>query len=329
MNKDLFNLKSISILVGLLMLIPTYNIVKIAIERDLIPLSVLALIAGLLFEGKSLYKKREIFLYVTLASFILSFIQFYINKDNNSSYLIGYSIRQWPYWFIGIFIIITISIHHNKIISRLTEGITLLQSIAVIYWAADLQIHEMNNFFVKFMVIIGLTFSVFTLFNALTSFELSRTSRLLLSIWSCIIMLLFAIDNILAIYELNPIEVTVDLSSGLYIALQHFLLGISIIYIIQNFTMIISFLPSKGAFFNSQYFSNIDELKEVHIERYSDQQVNFLHSIFCIGITTALFYLNFHFQFVPRNFAIWTLFVLFPILLNLFDLILKKKTESA
>ena len=88
--------------------------------------------------------------------------------------------------------------------------------------------------------------------------------------------------------------------------------------------MLSSFLPGKGTFFNAQYYTNIDELKETHIERYSDEQVSLIRSIFCIGLAIAVFYLNYSYQFVPRNFAIWMLFTFFPLLLYLFEHILHK-----
>ena len=223
-----------------------------------------------------------------------------------------------------MYVIFTIAFNQTKIIGQLSEGITLLQSIAVIYWTVDLHIYEQSNFFMKLLLLIGLIISAFTFFNALTPFSLTRKKRFILSIWSCVIMLLFAADNILAIYRLDPIEASIDLSSGIFIAMQHFLFGISIIYVILNFAMLSSFLPGKGTFFNAQYYTNIDELKETHIERYSDEQVSLIRSIFCIGLAIAVFYLNYSYQFVPRNFAIWTLFTFFPLLLYLFDLILHK-----
>lgn len=101
-------------------------------------------------------------------------------------------------------------------------------------------------------------------------------------------MLLFAIDNIYRVYQNEDIETSKYFSQGLYIGIQFFLLGVSSIYIIQNFIMLMGFLPGKQSFFNSKYFNEIRELKNDHIERYSDQQVYILHSIICILITGTI-----------------------------------------
>jgi len=295
--------------------------------RRLIPISVLAIIAGVLFESKRLSDKWMTVLLMGLGSFILSFVAFLPGKREHI-YNFENHIEMWPYVFIFSFAIFSIAFHKDKVIPKLTEGITLLQSIAVIYWVIDYGFIDTDSLFLKSLMVVGLLFSMYSVFHAFTHAILSRTSRLTLSIWSSIIMLLFASDNIYRVYQNEQIEKTADLTHGLYIGLQYFLLGISAIYIIQNFIMLTGFLPGKGTFFNAQYYRDIKELKSDHIKRYSDRQVSMLHSFFCVLLTGTIFFLNYHYQLLPRHVTIWAVFVIFPFILIIYDYATGKKNYS-
>lgn len=75
---------------------------------------------------------------------------------------------------------------------------------------------------------------------------LTEGGRLTLSLWSSMAMMLFAIDNVYRVYQNDQIENTADMSHGVYIGLQFFLLGISAIYIIQNFINANRLSPREG-----------------------------------------------------------------------------------
>ena len=324
-----FDLKPYIIVIGLLLLALTIYVGfrMQSSGRRLIPISVLALIAGVIFEGRRISDKWLTVLLTALGSFVLSFIAFLPGKREHG-YNFENHIEAWPYWFVIIFAILSIAFHGDKVIPKLTEGITLLQSIAVIYWVVDYGFIETNSLFLKSLMIIGLIFSLYSVFHAFTHAILSRTSRLTLSIWSSIIIMLFASDNIYRVYQNEQIENTADITHGLYIGLQFFLLGVSCIYIVQNFLMLMGFLPGKGTFFNAQYFRDIKELKGDHIKRYSDRQVSILHSFFCVLFTGTIFGLNYHYQILPRHVAIWVVFVSFPFILIIYDTATRRKNYS-
>ncbi len=292
--------------------------------RRLIPISVIAIIAGVIFESKRLSDKWSTVLLTASVSFIFSFLAFLPGKREHN-YNFENHIEMFPYWFIILFAIFSIAFHGDKVIPKLTEGITLLQSSAVIYWVVDYGFVYTNSVFLKTLMIIGLLFSTYAVFHAFTHAILSRTSRLTLSIWSSLIMMLFASDNIYRIYQNEQIENTADITHGIYIGLQFFLLGVSCIYVIQNFIMLIGFLPGKGTFFNAQYFGDLKELKSDHIKRYSDKQVSILHSFFCVLFTGTIFVLNYHYQILPRHVAIWIVFVTFPFVLMIYDFVTGRK----
>lgn len=330
MGKNAYrNVNLVLVFIGLLVLaLIIYVGYRIsASNRRLIPISVIAIIAGLIFEGKRLSDKWSTVLFTALGSFIFSFFAFLPFKKEHG-YNFENHIEAFPYWFIILFAIFSIAFHGDKVIPKLTEGITLLQSIAVIYWVVDYGFIDTSSILLKSVMIIGLLFSLYSVFHAFTHAILSRTSRLTLSIWSSIIMMLFASDNIYRVYQNEQIENTADITHGIYIGLQFFLLGVSCIYIIQNFIMLMGFLPGKGTFFNAQYFRDLKELKSDHIKRYSDRQVSILHSFFCVLFTGIIFALNYHYQILPRHVAIWIVFVTFPFILIIYDISTRRKNYS-
>lgn len=321
-----FDLKPYIITVGVLSLILLFYISyrMYITERILISTSIFALIAGAVFEAKRITEKWWIVISTTLISFFLSFLAFLPGKREHN-YNFENHIEIWPYYFLFFFLIFTISFNKDKVIPKLTEGITLIQSIAIIYWVVDFGLIISDSRFLIILISLGLLFSAFSIFHAFTHIDLTRTSRLTLSIWSTIIFVLLATENIIRIFHNEQIENTEDITSGLYIGLQYFLLGISSVYIAQNYFMLIGFLPGKGTFFNQQYFKELKELKSEHIKRYSMEQTNVLYSMFCIVFTSGIFYLNFHYKVVPKHIAIWIVFVIFPFGIYIYEYLTKRK----
>lgn len=320
-----FDLKPYMIAVGVLSLVLLLYIsfrMYIA-ERNLIPISIFALIAGAVFETKRLTEKWESVISTALFSFGCSFLAFFPGK-REYVYNFENHIEIWPYCFLIFFLIFTIGFNKDKVIPKLTEGITLLQSITIIYWVVDFGLITMDNLFLIILMSVGLFFSIFSIFHAFTHTELTRTSRLTLSIWSTIVFVLLATENIIRTFQNEQIENTEDITSGFYIGLQYFLLGVSSVYILQNYAMLLGFLPDKKRFFNEQYYKDLKELKSEHIKRYSMQQIDILHSLYCIIFTGGIFSLNFYYKVVPKHTAIWMVFVSFPFIMFVYEFIKKR-----
>jgi hypothetical protein len=286
--------------------------------RQLIPISVLALIAGVIVESLRISERKMDVLGITLLSFALSFLAFLPGKHEHN-YSFEHHIQAWPYWFIILFAIVSVVTHGDKAVPKLTEGITLLQSIAVVYWVIDYGFLDTRHIVVQALLVIGLLFALYSLFHAFTYTFLSRTSRLTLSIWSSVVMLLLAIDNIYRIHQNVPVEQAGTTSHGLYIALQFFLLGVSGIYVIQNVLMLMGFLPGRGSFFNAQYFRELKALKSDHVKRYSDQQTPIRNSFLCVIFAGGTFALNSYYAVFPRHIMIWIVLALFPFVRMIYD----------
>lgn len=288
-------------------------------DRKLFSASLIALFAGLIFESIRVSDSWKIVAGIFAGTYLFSLISFLPGKREHV-YNFENHIQNWPYFFIFIFALFFGIAHKDKITAKLTEGITLLLSISLIYWAVDYGFTNYHNWFSISLMTIGLLLSVFSIINALTHIHLSRTNRLTLSIWSTIIMFAFAIDNIIRVFS-NPEIESSYLSEGIYISIQYFLLGVSAVYIMQNYMLLVAFLPSK----NGNYKRDLKENKKNHIERYSDEQVNIGQSLFCIVFTGTVYWINHKIQILPRHTMIWLVFLTFPYILNLPKLLNKQK----
>jgi len=285
-------------------------------DKILIPVSVFALIAGLFFEARRVTGSWLTFIGTVLLSFILSFFAF---LPGEGDYFLDSHIQMWPYVFCFFFIALSIMFAEDKVIPKLTEGITLIQSISIIYWVIDSAYLGFTHIYlIPIIILFGLYFAGWSFYSAFSYDELKRKTRLRLSIWSSIIMLLLGIDNIYSVYQNPAIEGTNSSMFAFYIAAQFFLLGISSIYIVQNYFMLAEFIPSRDRFFNEKYYKDLNKLKKKHIDRYSEEQVSKFDSLLCVLITGTIYSLNYYFHFVPRNFIIWTVFLLFPIIISFF-----------
>lgn len=297
----------------------------------LVSLQVLALIAGVIFESRRMSNKWTTSVLIGIFSFIFIFCLGYFlctvvdDSDCSLGFILDRSLSFWPFVFFVFYVLYSRIFNERNITPKLTEGVTLFLSIAMIYWVADNGFINFDNIISQTLMGIGILFSLFSFFHAFTKTYLSDRNKLILSIWSSIIMMFFAIDNLNGLYQNEQFISSDDIQQSVYVAAQYFLLGISSIYMIQNFMMLIGFLPRWKRFFNSRYFEEVRELKSEHIDRYSEEQVNYLDSVFCIVLIGSVFYLNYYYEFVSRQFIIWISFVIFPLILNLFNRVTGKK----
>ncbi|TDP00362.1 hypothetical protein [Flavobacterium sp. 245] len=299
----------------------------------LIPLHILALISGIIFESKRITKTWTTAAVIAIISFISTFcLGLYLyhispNSKFDLTQILNLSILAWPIVFFILYVAFSLIFNKRRIAPQLTEGITLILSISMIYWVIDNGLIRFDNIILRTFIIIVILLSLFSFYNAFSKAYLSDTKKLILSIWSSIIMMFFAIDNLSGFFHNGNAVSTNELIQATYIAIQYFLLGISSIYMIQNFMMLIGFLPSWKIFFFIEYSDTIRELKNQHIDRYSDTQVSKSDSKFCILFVSTIFFLNYYFEIVPRSFIIWLIFVTFPFLLMTYHHFLKKKKQ--
>jgi hypothetical protein len=313
------NLMPVIILFGVFGLILAVCVAKSSspVERKIFSVSFLSLLAGLLIESfrvSNNWKKVVAIFVATFFFCLLSFSFGLLKPDYNN----GNQDETWSYCFILLFALAFAIAHKSKVTIELTEGVTLLQSLAFIYWTTDYGLTNYHNWFVILLVSIGFLLSAFSIVNALTYTPLTKTKRLILSIWSTIMMLAFAIDNITRVFNNPDLESSEYISEGLYIGLQYFLLGVSAVYIMQNYILLISFLPNKNG--NSK--QDFEDNKQTHISRFSDKQVYWGHALFCILYAGLSYGLNYKYRILPRHTMIWLTFFTFPLILQLKNLVI-------
>lgn len=319
-----FNIKTFVIIIGVIGLLFTiYLAYRASIyDKKLFSGSIIALFAGLLFESFRVSKSWKTIIFVFIAAYFFSLFSFLPGKHVDS-YSFDCNLEVWPYSFIVFFAIFFAISHEDEMKVKLDEGITLLLSISLIYWIIDYSFNYQNWFTIIFLTLV-IIFTAFSIINALTKIELTRSVRLILSIWSTLIMFALAIDNIIKVFSNQDIESAIFLSQGLNIGLQYFFLGISAAYIIQNYLLLAAFLPNKSG----DYIYDLKENMKVHIARYSNKQVFIGNSWFCILYAGIIFWLNYKYQVLPRNTMIWFVLLTFPLILRLIDLINGRKNYT-
>jgi hypothetical protein len=292
-------------------------------NRKLFSVSLLALFAGLLYESFRVSDKWKTVVGIFIGAYFFSMFNFlpgkrevYYNFENH--------IESWPYYFIFLFTLIFAIFNKDKVTIKLTEGITLLLSLSFIYWTVDYGFTNYHNWFAITLLTIAFIFTAFSILNALTDIKLTKNIRLTLSIWSTVIMFAFAIDNIIRVFSNQDIENSQYLSQGLYIALQYFLLGVSAVFIMQNFILLTEFLPGR----DGNYKADLKENIKTHIDRFSDKQVSIRLSLFCILYAAAIYGLNYEYHVLPRHTMVWLVFLTFPLILQARNLINRQNKNS-
>ncbi len=318
------NLKPLLLIVAFIAVLLTISIAYRATmsDRNLFSINLLALLAGLLFESFRISDNWKTVVGIFTITYLFSLVTFLPGK-NEGIYNFDDHIEFWPYFFIFIYSLFFGGAHLDRVTFKITEGITLVFSISFIYWIIDYGFINSHSWFTITLIITGMLLSLFSIINSLTNIKLSETNRLILSIWTTIIMFTLAIDNIIYLFSNSDIESLEDLTDVMYIGIQYFLLGISSVYIMRNYMLLVRFLPSKSG----NYFEELKENKEDHINRYSEKQVNFLHSLFCIIFTTTIFWFNYSMQILPRNTGIWLVILVFPLIIYLFNLFTGQKNQ--
>jgi hypothetical protein len=291
-------------------------------DRKLFSISLLALFGGLLFESFRVSDNWKTVTAILVVSYFLSLLTF-LPEKGEQLYNFENHIQRWPYYLLFFFALMFAIVHKDRVTPKLTEGITLLLSLSFIYWTIDYGFTNYNNWFIISLLGIAFILTAFSILNALTNLHLSKTVRLTLSIWSTIILFAFAMDNIIRVFS-NPDIESSYLADGLYIGLQYFLLGVSAVYIMQNYMLLAAFLPNK----DGNYKNDLRENKKDHIDRYSDQQVSIGHSLFCILYAGTLYWLNYTYQVLPRHTMIWLVIMTFPLMLFISRVVNGRKKHS-
>ena len=303
----------IALILMLLTIISTIYIgwLSFTANYEVFSIATIALILGVLVESYRISKNLKAVLLQFGATYILS-ILFSILDIKNLNNNMGQFMINWQIKFLIIYLIISLILYDKKITPKLTEGITLILSISLIYWMLDFGVLNFSSLFYQIISVLAIFFTFFSVIHALLNIKLNKTSRLWLSIWSTIAMLIFSIDNAMAVFDSGKNMKHLNFSHLTIATLQHFFLGISAVYIFSNLLLIAGFLPSKHT---RNYRKDLKETMNLHLNRYSNKQVESLYAILCLLFLMTIFGLNYKYQILPRNIMIWLAITISPIFL--------------
>ena len=110
-----------------------YMIYKaIVSERKIFSLDFLAILLGLVFEYKRITEKWSTILWTALAAIVPSF--WILGLGAKAQLSTDDYLQAWPYAYLGSFVLIAIVVKFFTVTRTITEGISLLLTLAVNYW---------------------------------------------------------------------------------------------------------------------------------------------------------------------------------------------------
>jgi hypothetical protein len=291
------------------------------IQSPSFSVSIAMLFLGMIVESLRLSKSWKVTSLIFVGAYLFSLFTF-LTIQNKSTYNINILVDALPFMFIFYFTLIFALIFKDKVTAKLTEGITFLQTLAIGYWILDSPLLTYNNLWIYLILAVVGILSVFSSLNALTNIHLSENFRILLSMWSSIIMMVFALDNIIDVFNQPEYSTKLSYTQMIHIGLKYFLLGVSSLYIMQNYLLLIAFIPSK----KDKYITDaerisiaareLEQSRQDHLSRYSNDQVPVILAIFCILYASAIFGVNYFYDVISKQSAIWLVFFTFPLIIS-------------
>lgn len=315
------SLTPVTIVIGLVALIVTAYVIYRASysDRHLFSISFLPLLAGVMFESRRLGDWRSI-LGKLAAAYALSLFTFLPGK-NERNYNFENHIQLWPYFFLFIYLLLFAIFHEKQVTAKLTEGVTMLLSASFVYWLLEQGAFSFRSPWLLVCGIISIGFFIFSVIHCLSNIGLSKRHRLWLSMWSTIVVFVFAIDNVYQVYKKGDLAGSNYFSDNVLLGIQYFFLGISAVYIMQNFILLSGFIPSK----NSDYKNDLKENIEKHVERYSEEHVTVSSAILGLIYVAIMYTINHYYLILPLYTSIWFVIFSFSFILYFLDVLTARR----
>ena len=284
-------------------------------KTEMFSVMLIALILGVGYENIRLKSSWRAMAFKILAAMLVALTAFWPRNNPLLDHL-SMQLSRWPYHFVFPFVVFSVAYHDKKVIPKLTEGITLLQSISLVYWVLDQGYLSGTEILNYIGLGIGGFFVLLSLVHAFTYLDLSKRVRLWLSLWSSVIMIIFASDHIYRVFNYPNIVEDPTWNLGLNI-LQYFLLGMALMYIFQNAVMLFTYMPSKHRFYDDTHMEEIRAMNKTHIGRYAPEQIKIRDAALALVFTSGVYWVNYRFNLLPRHTMIWVVFGALPLLINL------------
>ncbi|QIO09613.1 hypothetical protein [Acinetobacter lanii] len=268
--------------------------------------------SGLIYQSYQVTRNIEkILIYLIVSAFIslLAFGKF----ENEGVYQIESHINFWVYSFVFVYLLVMWIEHDKYLKTSLNEGTSLLFSLGLLYWMYSKNLLAFTSIWTQLFSLVAVLFSLFSIIHALFPLKHHAFSRFILSLGSCVIIIILSVEHFIHLNHLADSNVTQTWADHLLLILQYFLLGISALYLFQNFILILQYLPNK---YSSSYVSDVKATTQEHIQRYSTQQLSTFEALFCMFISLMAYLTNIYVQLIPTNVCIWWVIFCCPIILQ-------------
>jgi general stress protein CsbA len=307
--------KYIVLLLGGIVLYAMLSAIYISAE-PIIPIELVVLIAGFLFQVFYLYDESSSFISMLCISFEFSLMILLPGKHEHN-YIFATHVAIWPYAFLAVLIGYNVlTLPKDRTVARLSEGTTLVQSLAYAYLLA-LTLRDGTSHLYMPILAISLVFIILSLWHAFTTHELSKRTQIWLSVWSSYVTLQLSIMTLFSVLQSEWLTETQGIRTFI-VAIEYFVLGANLIFSIQNLFLLLRFIPtSTKDFFNKSYFKRIAPLKELHHIRYSDDQISPSRACVLTLLASSFLALSAHFSWFAPVSATWVTLYIFPYFIKL------------
>jgi hypothetical protein len=273
-------------------------------ERTLISWATMAMMIGLIFESMRLgsFSKKIIFelLLAYAASFIV-FIPMSIDEYNFVS-----RIATWPAVFFGAYALTSMVLFRDRIIPKINMTYTAVCLLAFVYY-----VYEWNWFFDDYWLFQGLAFlamgiALFVLVLSMQPGVLSQRIRLMLSVFSALLMVFFAAEFAIELYTSTLYAREVSWLEKLNLFVPYFVLGMGLVYTLQNIFLIIDF----NYWGDGDHVQHARSVAELHLKRYDPMKPSLFRLLATLALVTGVLSLNHIFDFVAKQTAVWIVLIL-------------------
>ena len=283
-------------------------------------LSLLAFLFGQLIELRKIAGEWKSSFATIAMTFAVSLIVFIPYKD--PAYSLQERLDLWPLIYAIISTVIIMLMYRKRVSIRLDEGTTILHSIVLMYLV--LSIFPSSTKLHVFMIV---PFS-FSILNGLTHTELSRVNRIILSNISNLALLCLNAFYVFRVIIVDPIEVLIskhDYSRAYVVFIDYFLLGAAGPYLMTSLVLFMGYFPMKKKHGSGRWWTEMKEqyrtINDMHVERFSDQQVSRKKVISIILVAGGFLAMNYQMNWVQPLTATWLAILSYPLM----NLLLKQK----
>jgi len=278
----------------------------------------IAFFLGVVFEGYCIAGDVSRFLKVLGTVFIFSLFFFVFEGKHPTPFEPEMLLSSWlPWASLFLTIVFIASIQRRKIIPRLGQGLTFLSTLSLLYMALEF---SRRGAWPAWGWIFLLP-SAHTFYCAFRSEDLSRSARMLLSLWNALMSLAFGLFTAFTCMKLglsyrDSMEgLSLEKSAEYFV--QFFMIGGASLYIYSNFSLFLAFLPMNRASFQDSYEKGAKRLAEEHIERYSPYSIAPFHAFVALFLHAGPLIANYFLHWAKPSALLFYSISLSPLLVIL------------